>query len=350
MVSATINQMIQLGQEAVPGIGGEAKCIIRSLSIEPADELHVNTYQPQGRRYPALAVPDKAWTSFGVSGVALYTEILYLLENIFGMASVTTIGTRTIQRIYIPQLSAAIQPKTWVLQWGDASNINQMTYGVLATFGMRFTPTEVSIRGGAGFGMSKVTGAMFTPSATPMKLVPILGPHVRYFLDARCDTIGMTEITASILTLEWHYRNAFTPYFDSNPSRLDFASHLNTTPTTAITLLLAENDMTRELDVLYSTGATAFLRIECEGPAIELGLNYKLQCDLAIRIIKKAKWGDVSCGASGGHSASGGAIAFDSRGNHQHGIYGRAWTCEIVEDPSWGRAMQIASQTTEVTL
>src|SRR5579875_1175987 len=99
-IEATINQTFQAGFETSPGSGGAGTYLLQSLTIDPTDELATKTYKPQGRRFKALVEPDKQWTSFAVSGDALYSEPLLLFENIFGTAAPTTIDTDVYKRVY----------------------------------------------------------------------------------------------------------------------------------------------------------------------------------------------------------------------------------------------------------
>jgi hypothetical protein len=87
-------------------------------------------------------------------------------------------------------------------------------------------------------------------------------------------------------------------------------------------LSIAEGTFARSLNV----GQTNFLRIDDQGPIIEGSHTFGLTVDLAVKLIKPTKWGDSK------------------------GVYMRDMELEIVEDATWGHALQITSITDLATL
>lgn len=324
-VAATLNQVVQIGQEASLGAGGTAGHVLKGLRIDPKAELMTKAFTPQARRFVSVVEPEKQWTTFPLAGDALYSEILYALEAIFGTVTATTLGTLTKRRVYTPALTGAIVPKSFTLQWGDAVNVNSFNYGILSDIGMDYKRDAVTLTG-AGLGQLSAPGATFTASPVSLANVPILGSHLNYYLDATAAALGTTQMTNTVIDSDWSYKGANEAYFDSNRANTSFSTHVDKQPTALASITLIENATTRAIDLSMTPGVTQFFRIDCQGAATETGQVYMHQVDLALKLLSKDPWADNS------------------------GVYARKFNFQIVEDAIWGKAFSIASQTLEATL
>src|SRR5487761_2066866 len=94
-VVSEINVVQQIGQEASAGAGGAAAKRLQSLKYEPGREITTKEYTSQGYRFPTLVAKEMEWSSLKLTGEALYTEILYPIENLFGTITPTLEGTTT---------------------------------------------------------------------------------------------------------------------------------------------------------------------------------------------------------------------------------------------------------------
>ena len=318
--SATIDQIWQIGQEASPGAGGSANRKLDSMQINPSDEVTTKSYRPQGHRHTTVVTEDMALGSFDVTGPVDFRETLYAIENIFGTVTPTLVSgaTTTYSRIYTVGLTGKLSPKTWIGQWGDANNVNQMLYMLLTGIGMKHeneaSPTLTSTK---GIAQPKTTGVTFTASPTNDGIQPVVRTQTNYYCDNSGANLGLTQITDEILSDEWSYDGVYGPRWASNRAYPSFAGHVDLAPKTAAKLSIAEGTFARSLNV----GQTYFVRIDDQGPIIEGSHTFGLTIDMAVKLIKPTKWGDSK------------------------GVYMRDMEFEIVEDLTWGHALQITSIT-----
>src|SRR5487761_2069349 len=324
-VSATIDQTVQIGQEPSPGTGTAANRKLNTIVIAPRDEITTKSYRPQGHRHNATVTEDMAMSSWTATGPADYRESLYLIENIFGTVTPTLLpgATKSYQRIYTVPLSGKLTPKTWIGQWGDANNVNQMLYMLLHDIGMKHdAETSPMLSGCAGIAQPKTTGVTFTASPTSDGIQPAVRTQTNYYLDTTGAGIGVTQITDEILSSDWTYKGAYGPRWASNRTYQSFAGHVDLAPKTDCKLTVAEGTFARGLAV----GTTYFLRIQDQGPLIELTDYFLMQVDLAVKLTKPTKYGDAK------------------------GVYMRDMDFEIVEDATWNAAMIITSISDLATL
>lgn len=323
--SATIDQTWQIGQEATPGAGGGANRVLNSMQINPSDEVTTKSYRPQGHRHTTVVTEDLASSSFDVTGPIDFRESLYAIENIFGTATPTLVvgATKTYQRVYSVGLTGKLSPKTWVGQWGDANNVNQMIYMLLTGIGMKHSAEESpTFTSSKGIAQPKTTGQTFTTAPVNDGIEPVVRTQTNYYCDSTGAGLGTTQITDEILSDEWSYDGLYGPRWASNRAYSSWAGHVDLAPKTAAKLSIAEGTFARSLNV----GQTYFLRIDDEGPIIEGSHTFGLMIDMAIKLTKPTKWGDSK------------------------GVYMRDMEFEIVEDATWQHALQITSITDLATL
>ena len=270
-VVSSINVFSQIGLESAPGAAGAAGTKLQSLHIEPADELTIKEIEAQGHRFPTGTVQDMAWTSFATSEPSmLYTEHLYLMENLFGTVTPTPLGTRTQQRVYTPALTGSITPKTFTEQWGDANdNVNQLAYGLMTDYDEKYDRESGVQSGGSGVAQIYTTAGIFTASPKTLANVPISAHDVNYYLDTTGATIGTTQITDEINTLDWSLKGIKGQRWASDRSQASFKSHVDLRPKSEVKINLHEGPVTRALIANLRAGLTYFLRVDAQGPMIE---------------------------------------------------------------------------------
>jgi len=418
-VVSSVNVVSQLGQEASVGSGGSAGTLLKSLHIEPADELTIKEIMAQGHRFDTGTVQDMAWTSFAISEPdMLYTEHLYCLENLFGTVTPTLLGTKTQKRVYTPPLTGPITPKTWTQQWGDPSdNVNQYNYGLLTDYDEKYDRESGVQLGGAGVAQILSTGGTFTATPKSLAEVAIAASDVNYYLDTTAALLGTTQITDEINTLEWSLKGWKKERWASNRSNKSFASHIDVKPKTDVKFTLHEGPVARSIIAALRVGQTYFLRVDAQGSLIEnfftvgvgaatagtFTLTYKTQTTAAIAYNATASavaaaltalssigtgnvtvtgtaptWtvtmtgtlaNDSTAMTGSGTGLTGGTFAISQTAlpymaqrdlcvrllkiaafKDTKGVYARECSFAITEDPTWGKALLITSQTAEATL
>lgn len=328
-IVSSSNIRSQLGQEASLGAGGSAGTSLRSLIIEPGQELSIREVMGQGHRFDTTTVLDKQWSSFTVSADSmLYTEHLYCLENAFGAAAPTLLGAKTQKRVYTPPLTGGITPKTWTQQWGDpADNVNQYGYGLLTDYGETWDRDKgVKLNGTKGLAQILTTGATFTASPKYLANVPIAGGDWNVYLDTTGAGLGTTQITDEVDSVDWSITGLKDVRWAANRAYASFSGYKEQRPKTALKITFAESSTTRAIIAALIGGQSYFLRLDGQGPLIESTYYYQARRDFALRVQKVAAFKDNS------------------------GVYAREVDFVIVEDTTWGNAVQLTSQTQEASL
>lgn len=271
--SSSSNVRSQLGWESPIGSGGPTTYNMQSLTIEPADEIAVNEYAAQGHRFDTVVAINQSWSSFGVTGPALYTEALLAVENAFGTSAPTTpAGAVTARkRVYDMPLTGSITPRTWTAQFGDASdNVNSLAYGLLTDFGLKYDREKgVDLDGVAGLAQIIQTASAFTPSPTTLADVPVLGSHVNYYLDTSGAALGTTQISDEVLDLTWGIKGLKGPRWVSDRSQASYKGHVDMRPKSDVKLSMAESSVTRAILANLRIGQTYFIRANAQGQLID---------------------------------------------------------------------------------
>lgn len=261
----------QIGQESVIGTGSTAGTSLRSLKIEPGPELSLREIMAPGRRFDQTTVLDKQWSSFQVAEDNMsYTEHLYCLENAFGAASVTSLGSQTKKRVYDVALTGAITPKTWFHQWGDPTdNINSYNYGLLTDYGETWD-REAGFKQNGTKGIAQVlaTGGTFTNSPIALANLPIAATDVNVYLDTAWANLGTTQITDEINMVDWSITGLKDARWAANRANASFAGHVDLYPKTAVKFTLLEGSVARPVISSLIGGTTYFLRIDAQSSVL----------------------------------------------------------------------------------
>lgn len=331
-VVSNINVTTQIGQEASVGTGTTAGKVLQSLQVMPGDKIATQQYRSTGHRFDAVVAVNQNWTEFGVKGAMLYTEPLYILENLFGVSTTTTPTGATLarQRVLTPALTGAIVPKTWIVQFGDATdNVNQFKYGMLTDGTFTWDREAGCTVDGKGIGQLTTTGNTFTASPTTLANQPVVGAQLNAYLDTTGAGLGVTQITDEINKIVLAVTGMKAPRWAMNRSYTSFGGHVDAPPKAEVKIDLYESSVTRAIVSNLKLGQTYFLRVDALGNLIEATTpNYfwSLKSDMAFKVTDITAWGDMK------------------------NVWGRTITGDIVEDTTWGKALNFTSITSEASL
>ena len=325
-------QTYQWGQETSPGNGGNATKNIRSQIWTPKEDVNLLAMQAAGRRFTQTTGVQQIWTSFKFdTKEATFQEILWIIEAMWGSVAPSSLGTKTKKRVYTPALTGALSPKTGILQWGDANNVNAHSYVLPYEFTLKTTRKDGVSYSGSAYAQELATGQTFTATPGNLEQIPMTGQMLQYFLDLTSAAIGGTQQLTSIFGVQFDLKNLFGLFWDSDRNQPSWAVHVDAQPTVQIKLDIVENAGTRAIVANLKAGGIYFLRIDVQAPAnsIETGQAYTFQWDYAVRLAPGdsiSAWGDTEA------------------------VLGRTITLEIVEDMTWQKAMVINSVTAEAAL
>lgn len=329
-VQAYANQNWQIGQETSAGGGGGAGHKLLSFAVVPTHKLNVAKFKAPGHHNNTETALEQQWFETAINGDMSFTEVLWLIEAMYGAGTKTTPGGATLarQRVYTPPLTGAVTPKTFETQWGDSNDVKQALYNLIKDMTFKFDRAAGMSVSGAGYSALQSHGGSFTATPTALANKPMSGSMLNFYFDTTGAGIGGTQQQLSFQSATVEVKGLYDVYWDSDRSQPTWATHVNDTPTTTVKVDLNENDNTRTLVSNLLLNQTYFLRIDVQDAAnsIETNERYTFQWDLALRLTDLAPYG-----------------------TKQKVLYREA-TFELIEDATWGKAHVITSITGEDVL
>jgi hypothetical protein len=170
------------------------------------------------------------------------------------------------------------------------------------------------------FDLGDVTVTETTKGVAPtaLDLVPVLPTQVDVYLaDAQAD-LDLASPLERVLSATWGISNRFAPLFVlKSANGTSFETTVETEPALQCKLKMeADEEGMALLDTLRQ-GDTTFLRIKATGGVVDVGYNYDLQIDTALKVTDVSEFSDAD------------------------GVYAIEWTLDGVHDPIWGKAVQV---------
>lgn len=290
-LTAASNMQSQFVLETTPGVApGAGFKRLQSISVVPMTKAEVQRYRPEGIRFDTLALLNKEWSAWKISGVPCYNEVSYLLELLKTVTATTPAGATTARsRLYDPASSGPITRKTATLERGDGSTfVERASYGVLDALNFKFTRTSMEV-GGAAFARrlydNHNDAISLTGGATTVAQKPIASTHVCIYLaDSFADLDAATALTLPF-SVEWGLSNLCGPVFGLNRADgYSFGDVVDLVPAGTAKLRLPVNAASYALKNTMRTGATTFMRIEAIGDEIETDHDNSFVIDTALKV------------------------------------------------------------------
>jgi hypothetical protein len=145
---ASIFETIQVGVESVAGIAVAALKKFQSIGIEPAVKVETYKFRAMGNKFPSLVVPGKEWTISKISGLATYTELVYLLSSVLGYAAPTQQGaTDAYQWLHAPNTNNPDTVKTFTVEQGSKLRAHRLAHGLVTALSLSFSRDSIEVSG-----------------------------------------------------------------------------------------------------------------------------------------------------------------------------------------------------------
>lgn len=293
---AKLNRVTQLGVEAANGTAVTATKKIQLIDIQTAVNPTIQSYRGTARRFP---VSHKLNTEAGIiklGGWMNYTEIVYVLSNLYGAATITTPSNGVLTRkwVWSVPLSGSLTRKTWTIEEGSSVAARRMAYGLLSGWGFKSDrEAQIPI---SGDGVTQIQSDAFslTGSLSAVAQIPVLGKHGNVYLDTSWGGIGGTQIVKPMST-EWKTSKEVDTYWTMNRSNASYAEHVDTPPDYDLALMVPNDAYAATLDGYYRADSTCYVRVEFVGDLIEAvtpNYFYTLDIDIPCRITKVDADGD----------------------------------------------------------
>lgn len=310
---ATINQRVQIGDESTPGTGVSADKVINCFDISVGAKPDVATFRGTGRRFTSQTELNREWSEGKISGNLDYQGIAYLASGVWGYTAPVTHAGGTLSKdwTWTPPLTGSITPRTYTIEKGDATRAEKVTYGLITGFSYKGTRSDFTCE--ASYIARRLdTSATMTASPTSITLAPVVGQHVNLYVDATSAGLGTTQYMGAF-SVEFSYDSAYGPTWPLDRAQASFTEHVDTAPKSQLKMrLMADATGMAVITTYLRLNATVYIRVDAEGPVIELAIPYKITHDMAAKVVDVSEFSD------------------------ENGVYAIDYTCEIVEDSSWG--------------
>lgn len=146
---SALNQVIQLGVEATPGVTVYAPKRLQSIGFEPSPTVEMDQFRPAGQKYRAITTLGKEWTEAAISGRGSYTELVYALSSVMDTPVITTPSGGTLSRLwtFTPDSTNDDDPQTYTVEHGSAVRADRFNYGIITELGMTFNRQAIEVSG-----------------------------------------------------------------------------------------------------------------------------------------------------------------------------------------------------------
>lgn len=300
---ASVTQALYLAVESVPGDGTAPDTIVNSFDITPGDHLDMQTHRPTGQKLDSIIVPGKEWTEFDISGLAMYSELHYLLASIFGPNQVTqpsVSGAGSASVATWKFILSARQPDEVVtLCWvqGDENFSHGFTYGLTTELDLNMSRDGIEIAG-SGIGRELIldsdAGALSIPHApTSLPEIPVIPKEISVFLDDTHADLGSSKLSRALM-LNQKIGNRHNPIWVLDAANPSYVGHVELAPDFTYELTVEANDEGMGVLTHARKGDTLYLRTLATSPT-NIGTSatpYSYQCDAAVKVSDVAKFED----------------------------------------------------------
>lgn len=314
---STLTQVIQLGVETTPGTGVAANKRLQSIGFEPSPNVDMDTFRPAGSKFAAMATLGKEWTVASINGRGSYTEIVYPLSSVLDKATITTpVGATNARNWnFTPDNINPDDPATFTVEHGSSVRADKFSYGLVTEFGMKFDRSAIEVSGSM-LGRAIEDDITMTSSPSMVKLVQIIPTQVSVYMDDTSVGLGTTKMTR-MLSADFNIGGRYGPVWVLDAANPSFVNHVETAPDLSCNMVMEADSQGMDLLASMREGETKFIRIEAIGNEIEQDVNYQFTLDLC---------GQVS--DSGGFSDN-------------DGVYAVEFSFVGIQDPTWGKALDI---------
>src|SRR6185312_3929108 len=270
--SQGINQRLQFGLEATPGVNVAANKLLQALDLTMGPMADVAEFFPTGRKYASVDIENAEWSEGSFSDSPLdYNNVAYLLSGVAGAPTIGAHGASATAKdwTWTPPLTGSVQPQTYTVEQGDTSTrAHKVNYGLVSEFSYKGDKKSGIKNSAKLLAQALQLGITMTSSPTAVALAPSAGKHFNFYLDPTSAALGTTQLLRC-LNVDYSFGNIYGIFFAFNRSTLGFTSHVDLRPKTTIKLLL-EADATGEAQLAaLQAGATQFLRVQGQGLIID---------------------------------------------------------------------------------
>lgn len=314
---SSLNQVVQIGVETTQGTAVVATKKFQSISIEPSPSVELDQFRPAGQKFRSLSTLNKEWVTAQVAGKPTYSEIIYILSSVIDTGVITTPGGGTLARNwqFIPDSTDDDTPVTYTIEHGSSFRADRFAYGIVTETTLSFSRSSTELTGSI-MGQALEDDFTLTAGTADLALEPVLPSHVSVYLDDTAAVLGTTQLSRVIST-EFSLSSRFAPVWVLDASESSYVAVVESEPDLSATMTMEADAEGMAQLATMRLGDTKFLRIESIGALAEVGVNYQLDIDVAVKVSDTAGFSDSD------------------------GIYAVEWSFIGVHDGTWGQAMEV---------
>jgi hypothetical protein len=291
---ASVTQALYLAAETAHGDGTQPDTIVNSFDITPGAHIDFQRHRPTGQKLESIIVPGKEWTEFDMTGLAMYSELHYLLACMFGPNQVTQPQTAGGVSTWKFILSARQPDEVLTLSWvsGDENIHEAFSYGLLTELNLNMSRDGIEIAG-AGIGRALTTDNDIPHAPTSLPEVPIIPKEISVYLDDTYATLGDTKLSRALM-LNQRIGNRHNPVWVLDAANPSFVAHVELAPDFMYELTVEADDEGMGILDHAREGDTLYLKTTADSPTDipTSATPYSYECEAAVKVAEVTKFED----------------------------------------------------------
>lgn len=316
---ATINEVAQIGVEAVEGTAVAGSKLLPSIAINLAPATTQQQIKTQGYKVPTGVALGKEWSTVDISSDAItYDELTYLFNMILVAATpAQQSATTAYKSTFAPLGSGPDTVKTITAESGSSARAMKAAGLFLTDLTIDWDREKVSCSG-SGMGRAITDGITMTASPTAIAQVPILAKDLSIYADDTSGGLGTTKLLRSLKgTLK--ISNRFGPVWPNDKSQPSYAARVELPITITLDLWLEADAAGMGFLTTLRNNARKFIRLDWVSDLLAgTAIPYELAVDLACDVGSLGKLED------------------------DEGVYGATWTFNVDYDSAWAKWISVA--------
>lgn len=313
---ASIYQIVNMGVETTSGTAVAAGKRLSGLMIEPQIKTDISKYRGSGYKFPSVASMNKEWVEADLSGPITYTELVYLLSGVMGTATSITAGTTDYTWVFDIDADGADTPKTFTVEWGDATRALEWNYGLTRDLTLSFSRDSAELSG-LMLGSAVTDAITLTSTPTVLALIPVHPTEVSVKFAALQASLTAASALTRVISVEWSLSDRFNPAYFVNAST-SWTAAIEVEPKLSVKIKMEKDSAGMAYLTQMRAGTSLFFRIGAISSTIITGIiPYSLQIDTAVKIVGEPTFSD------------------------EDGVACIEWEMEGFYDATWTRATQV---------